>query len=135
MIETWFEAHVFDGASEPNQTATLRTPSLKRATDFIDRRVGMGARFGSWTRASELDPTHFAVDWIWGRNTLQTDAIRDAWVTPAMGWADAWFENAKQYAMIIAPSTYTPPPNPCNKCRADVPPGLRSCLACSNRLY
>ncbi len=134
-IVTWFNAHVFDGTSEPNRTTTLKTPSLRRARDFIDRRVEMGAIFGYWTRVSEQDPMHFAPEWVWGLNTLQSEALRDAWVTSAMGWADAWFENAKQYAMIIAPSTFTPPPNPCNKCRAEVPAGHRICLACSNRLY
>ncbi len=65
-IVTWFNAHVFDGTSEPNQTTTLKTPSLRRARDFIDRRVEMGAIFGYWTRVSEQDPMHFTPEWAWG---------------------------------------------------------------------
>ncbi len=135
MNEAWFCAHVFYGNSHPDQTTTLRTPSLLRARSFIDARVEMGAIFGYWIPSNLLDPSSYSMEWKWCHEMIRTTSFGDSWVCAAMGGADAWFANAKNYALIVAPRTYEPNPNPCNKCRMEVAAALRCCPACSSLLY
>jgi hypothetical protein len=113
---TDFSSYVFDGTSVPNQTKTLKSSSLLRATQFIDywldnnHALRMKAIFGNWVPIVKLDPNEFAPEWVWFHRTIQHELPTDGWGCPAMGWCDAWFENAKYYAIIVAPANFHPPP-------------------------
>ena len=135
MIEIWFNAHIYDGVSLPDQTKSLKTPSLYRARDFIDTRLELGALFGCWMHFGKLDVRYFHPDWEWAYHAIQHEYPPDSWVSAGYSLADSFFENAKYYSMIIAPANFEPPENRCTRCSKEVAAIENVCPQCSRLIY
>ena len=101
MIVHWFHAFVYIPNCGEFEATSLRTPSLRRAKEFINERIELGAVFGPWGDFERLDPNDYVQGW---RNGIFNISKHIGAESVVCGGTHGWSGNSF-CAMLVAPVT------------------------------